>query len=81
MSNLLATGMILSGFGLAAFVILLAHRVEPHIKRVPPEQAIIREIVANDIRREVEREEAREVELAESEADDSEEVEQAAPTA
>jgi hypothetical protein len=73
--------MILSGFGLAAFVILLAHRVEPHIKRVPPEQAIIREIVADDIRREVEREEARECELAESEADDSEEVEQAAPAA
>lgn len=72
--------MILSAFGLAAFVILLAHRAEPHINRVPPEQAIIREIVADDIRREVEREKPHERELTESEGDGSEEVDQAVPT-
>ena len=72
--------MILSAFGLAAFVILLAHRAEPHINRVPPEQAIIREIVANDLRREVEREEACEVELTESKMEEAEDVDQATPT-
>jgi hypothetical protein len=55
-SDLLATGMILSAVGLSAFVMLLARNYAPPIKRVPPEQAIIREIVAADVGREGERE-------------------------